>query len=121
MWGSILIATLLRIGYDGRNTYDFFFDFYWHDILFLALISASLWVISVYLGDSISVFSCISFSSYVTLGSNLLFVLLKFIVNIGSKNLFHVYCVLSLVLVGGMCYFSLYERFAVLLFAFFNL
>ena len=113
VWGSILVATLLRIGYDGRNTYDFFFDFYWHDLLFLAFISASLWVISVYLGDSISLFSCISFSSYVTLGSNLVFVLLKFIFNIGKKNLFHIYCVLSLALIGGMCYFSLYERLAV--------
>ncbi|KAK8793673.1 hypothetical protein JH06_5036 [Blastocystis sp. subtype 4] len=112
VWGSILVATLLRIGYDGRNTYDFFFDFYWHDLLFLAFISASLWVISVYLGDSISLFSCISFSSYVTLGSNLVFVLLKFIFNIGKKNLFHIYCVLSLALIGGMCYFSLYERLA---------
>ena len=82
-------------------------------IISLALLAAGFWVTSVYMGASLGVFNCISFSSYLLFDSNVLLSLQMFSHEYCFNLLYYLGFVIQLLLCGGMCYFSLYSRFIV--------
>lgn len=93
--------------------YDAIFPCYLTYCISLSLLAAGFWVTSVYIGASLGVFNCISFSSYLLFDSNLILSLQMFSHEYGFNLLYYLGFVIQLLLCGGMCYFSLYSRFIV--------
>ena len=93
--------------------YDAIFPCYITYFISLALLAAGFWVTSVYIGASLGVFNCISFSSYLLFDSNLILSLQMVSHEYGFNLLYYLGFVIQLLLCGGMCYFSLYSRFVV--------
>ena len=113
VWGGIITSLMLVVFVDRVNTYDNFFKNIVGYIFSLAMMSASLWVLSVYLGASISVMTCISFSSYVTMGPTIIKSLLRGVLSVVR---FSIYIPMALVLViycGVLSYLSLKSKFTV--------
>lgn len=113
VWGGILTSLFLVIFVERNLTYDLFFKSIFGYMFSLSLMSATLWVLSVYLGASISVMSCISFSSYLTMGPAILKALLRGIgllvklpITIPMILVLALYC-------GGLSYLSLQSKFSV--------
>lgn len=113
VWGGILTSLFLIIFVERNLAYDLFFKSIFGYMFSLSLMSATLWVLSVYLGASISVMSCISFSSYLTMGPAIFKALFR---GIGLLVKFPIYIPMILVLAlycGELSYLSLQGKFSV--------
>ena len=113
VWGGIITSLLLVVFVDRANTYDNFFKNIVGYIFSLALMSASLWVLSVYLGASISVMTCISFSSYVTMGPAIIKSILHGIVSVVHISIYIPMILVLIFYCGGLSYLSLKNKFTV--------
>ncbi|KAK8809949.1 hypothetical protein WA538_003501, partial [Blastocystis sp. DL] len=112
VWGGILISLVFCMLHLGEyRGYDAVFPCCLTYIISLVLLAAGFWVTSVYMGASLGVFNCISFSSYLLFDSNVVLSLQMFSHEYCFNLLYYLGFVIQLLLCGGMCYFSLYSRF----------